>query len=90
MFMRVTNNILDAEIETLETSTSRCHSLGYQAAGCVANTNSAHNSNVLYIANIVGNEILSFYLNVVQCLDSSHTYALFYFEYMNGLFAVQD
>ena len=36
----------------------------------------------------VGNQLLSYY-KIVQCLDSSHTYFLFYFEYTNGLFAVQ-
>ena len=33
--MRVTSQIFNADIDTLENSKSRCHSLGLQAAGCV-------------------------------------------------------
>ena len=48
--MRVTIHILDAALEILETKKSRCHSLVSQAEGCVANVNSDHNRNVLYLA----------------------------------------
>ena len=47
--MRVTSQILDAELETLETSNSRCRILGSQAEGCVENVNYSHNKNVLYL-----------------------------------------
>ena len=46
--MRVTSNILNAAIETLETRKSRWHSLGSQVEVCVENVNYTHNSNVLY------------------------------------------
>ena len=49
--MRVNIQVLDETLETLESSNSRCHILGYQSAGCVENVNSAHNSNVMYSAN---------------------------------------
>ena len=48
--MRVNDQILDAGLETLETSNSRCHILGYQEEGCVENFNYYHYSNVLYLA----------------------------------------
>ena len=51
--MRVTIQILDTVLDNLENSKSRCHSIGYQAAGCVANFNYAHISNVLYPVNII-------------------------------------
>ena len=50
-FMRVTIEILDAELEILETSKSRCHSLGSLAEVYLANVNYTHNRNVLYLTN---------------------------------------
>ena len=46
--MRVTIQIFNADIETLENRKSRCHSLCYQTSGCVTNFNYSHNINVLY------------------------------------------
>ena len=46
--------------------------------------------NIPWPKECVGNQLVSFYLNIFQCLDSIHTYFLFYFECTNGLFAVQD
>ena len=52
-FMRVTSQILNAALETLDARKIRCHSLGSQPAGCVENVNSAHNSNLMYHVNII-------------------------------------
>ena len=53
--MRVTSQILNAALDTLETRTSRCHSLGYQMSGCVTNVKYTHKNNALYLANIMSN-----------------------------------
>ena len=59
--MRVTIQILDAALETLETRNSRSHSLGSHAEGCVANLNYAHNSNVLYPSKIMSKFTMIFH-----------------------------
>ena len=45
-------------------------------------------NNYLEIYRVLG---INFFhtIYIVQCLDSSHTYFLFYFEYTNGIFDVQ-
>ena len=48
--MRLDSNILYEALDKLETSKSSFHSLGLQAAGCVANVDSSHNIDVLYPA----------------------------------------
>ena len=47
-FMRVTSQIFNTVLETLETSKSKRHSLGFQTAIYVTNFDSTHKSNVLY------------------------------------------
>ena len=46
--MEVTIQILDADLDTFETSNSRCQGLVPQALGCVENLNSARDSNVMH------------------------------------------
>ena len=60
--MRVTSKILDAALETLETSKIKFHSFGSQEAGCVANLNYAHNIDVLYQANSISKFTTIFHL----------------------------
>ena len=46
--MCVTIQILNTELDTLETRKIRCHILGFQTTGCVKNANSTHKRNVFY------------------------------------------
>ena len=46
--MRVTIHILNSALETLGTSKSGCHGLGFYMEGCVTNANPYHKRNVLY------------------------------------------
>ena len=78
-FMRVTTQIFDTALETLENRNSRCPIFGYPAEGCCKNTNSAHNSNMMYPAksmskfNIISNFCLRlvpvriFYFALIIC-----------------------
>ena len=50
VFMRLTSQILNTALDTLETRDSRCYSLGFQTEGCVTNVNSTHKSNAMYPA----------------------------------------
>ena len=59
--MRVTNQILDSDIEALETRKSVCQSLGSQVEFCVANFNYACNINVLYISNSISKFTIIFH-----------------------------
>ena len=67
--MRVTIQILDAALETLETRNIRCHILGSQAAGCVENVNSYYNRNVLYTSKIVSKFTMIFRLFLTKCIS---------------------
>ena len=60
MFMRATNQILDAALETLKIVNNMCHVLVSQAARCVENDNSNHNRNLVYPANIMSKFIIIF------------------------------
>ena len=62
MFMRVTIQILYALLETLETSKSRFHSPVYHTKICVANVNSDHNINVMYMDKSMSKFITIIYL----------------------------
>ena len=44
--MRMIIQILDAPLETLETSNNRFHNLGYQVECCLEDVNYTHNSNI--------------------------------------------
>ena len=63
--MRVTRQILNSGLETLEIRKRRCQSLGYQAAGCVTNVNYSLNINVLYPSKSMSRftMIFNFYLS---------------------------
>ena len=69
-FKRVTIQILDAALHTLETGKSRCQILGSQAAGYEENVNSGGNRNVLYPANGIFKFTMVFHIcltKVVLC-----------------------
>ena len=62
MIMRATIQILDAALDKLETRKSRYHSLGSYVVCCVANSNVAHNINMLYPAKSISKFTMIFYL----------------------------
>ena len=68
-FMRVNIQILNANIETLETRNSRCHSLGYQVVVCVTNINSDHNRNLMYPSKSMAKFTMIFHLFLTMVIS---------------------
>ena len=68
--MRVTIQVLNTALGTLETMNSRCQSLGDQVSGCVKKSKSNHKNNVLYPAKILSKIFIIFHfclMKVVFC-----------------------
>ena len=51
--MRVTSQIFNTVLHTLETRKISCHSLGFQTIGYVTNFKFTHKSNVMYLSNSI-------------------------------------
>ena len=65
-FMRVTIQILNTALNTLETRNIMCHSLGFHMVGCVTNFCSNHKSNVLYPANSMSKHSMLFHFCLIM------------------------
>ena len=73
-FMRITIQILNTVLETLQTRKRRCHSLGFQMSDCVTNNNSTHNSNVIYPVNSMSTYSIIFHFCLMKVISSSWKY----------------
>ena len=83
--MRVASQIFNTVLDTLETRKSSCHSLVFQAIGCVKNINSTHGSNLLYPANFMSKFPWYSIYNLWRTFLVKRIISMTYFSYVESV-----